>query len=81
MTVARFKGMLINTLTSKLYTTGLLKHAYEMSVNPISDPKFWDIPDAIRNHIVLPRKKKNLLGRPKKLRIPSAGDKRNVYVL
>jgi len=47
-----------------------------MSVNPVPDTESWDIPDAIRNRIVLPWKKKKLPGRPKKLRIPSAGEKR-----
>ena len=74
----RFKGTSINALASELYTTGFLKHAYEMAVNPVPDPEFWDIPDAIRNRIVLPWKRKNLPGRPKKLRIPSAGEKRKL---
>ncbi|KAK3183210.1 hypothetical protein Dsin_030496 [Dipteronia sinensis] len=78
MTVARFKGVSINALASNLYTTGFLKHAYEMGVNPNPDPEFWDIPDAIRNRIVLPWKKKNFPGRPKKLRIPSAWEKRKL---
>ncbi|KAK2649298.1 hypothetical protein Ddye_016787 [Dipteronia dyeriana] len=33
--VARFKGVSINSLVSDLYTTRFLKHAYEMSVNPV----------------------------------------------
>ncbi|KAK3185119.1 hypothetical protein Dsin_032405 [Dipteronia sinensis] len=78
MTVARFKGVSIKALASDLYTTRFLKHAYEMGVNLIPDPKFWDIPDAIRNRIVLPWKKNNLPRRPKKLRIPSAGEKRKL---
>ncbi|KAK3230306.1 hypothetical protein Dsin_002187 [Dipteronia sinensis] len=78
MAVARFKGVSINALASDLYTTGFLKHAYEMGVNPVPDPEFWDIPDAILNRIVLPWKKKNLPGRPKKLRIPSVGEKRKL---
>ena len=49
-----------------------------MAVNPVPDPESWDIPDAIRNHIVLLWKKKKLLGRPKKLRIPSAEEKRKL---
>ncbi|KAK2658132.1 hypothetical protein Ddye_011184 [Dipteronia dyeriana] len=36
----RFKGMKINSLVSDLYTTGFLKHAYEMGVNPVPDPEF-----------------------------------------
>ncbi|KAK3230107.1 hypothetical protein Dsin_001988 [Dipteronia sinensis] len=78
MAVARFKGVSINALAFDLYTIGFLKHAYEMGVNPVPDPEFWDIPDAIRNRIVLPWKKKILPGRPKKLRIPSAGEKRKL---
>lgn len=74
----RFKGMSINSMASDRYTTGYLKHAYEMAVNPVPDPESWDIPDAIRNRIVLPWKKKKLPGRPKKLRIPSAGEKRKL---
>ncbi|KAK3188944.1 hypothetical protein Dsin_028505 [Dipteronia sinensis] len=78
MAVARFKGVSINAQASNLYTTGFLKHAYEMGVNLIPDPEFRDIPDAIRNRFVLPWKKKNLPRKPKKLRIPSAGEKRKL---
>ncbi|KAK2635917.1 hypothetical protein Ddye_030709 [Dipteronia dyeriana] len=74
----RFKGMSINAFASELYITGFLKHAYEMDVNLVPDPKFRDIPDAIRNSIVLQWKKKNLSERLKKLRIPSVGEKRKV---
>ena len=49
-----------------------------MSVNLVPDPESWDIPDAIRNRIVLPWKKKILPGRPKKLRVPSARKKRKL---
>ncbi|KAK3222040.1 hypothetical protein Dsin_009065 [Dipteronia sinensis] len=72
------RGVSINALASDLYTTRFLKHAYEMGVNPVQDPKFWDISDAIWNRFVLPWKKKNLPRRPKKLRIPSAGEKRKL---
>ncbi|KAK3218980.1 hypothetical protein Dsin_012950 [Dipteronia sinensis] len=78
MAVARFKGVSINALASEFYTIGFLKKAYEMGVNPVSDPEYWDIHDAIRTRTVLPWKKKNLSGRPKKLRIPSAGEKRKL---
>ena len=71
----RFKGRSVNSMASELYTTGFLKHAYEMSVNSIPDPESWDISDAIQNCIILPWKKKILPGRPKKLRILSAGEK------
>ncbi|KAK2655419.1 hypothetical protein Ddye_008471 [Dipteronia dyeriana] len=79
MEVARFKGMLINSLVSDLYTTGFLKHAYEIGVNPILDPKFQNIPDVIRNRIVLPWEKINLPRGPKKLWISSAGEKRKLH--
>ncbi|KAK2633771.1 hypothetical protein Ddye_028563 [Dipteronia dyeriana] len=77
--VARFKGVSINSLVFDLYITGFLKHAYEMGVNPVPNLEFWDIPDAIQNRIVLSWEKKNLPGRPKKLRIPSVGEKRNLH--
>ncbi|KAK3221321.1 hypothetical protein Dsin_008346 [Dipteronia sinensis] len=78
MAVARFKGVSINALVSEFYTTGFLKHAYEMGVIPVPDPEYWDIPDAIRTRTVLPWQKKNLPGRPKKLSIPSGGEKRKL---
>ncbi|KAK3193385.1 hypothetical protein Dsin_024695 [Dipteronia sinensis] len=62
----RFKGVSINTLASEFYTTRFLKHAYEMGVIPVPDPKYWDISDAIWTYTVLPWKKKNLPERPKK---------------
>ncbi|KAK3189585.1 hypothetical protein Dsin_029146 [Dipteronia sinensis] len=65
-------------LASDFYTTGFLKHAYEMGVNPVPNLEYWDIPDGIRTCTVLPWQKKNLSGRPKKLRIPSAGEKRKL---
>ncbi|KAK3204670.1 hypothetical protein Dsin_018716 [Dipteronia sinensis] len=78
MAVARFKCVSINALASEFYTTRFLKHAYEMGVNLVPDPEYWDIPDAIRTRIVLPWKKKNLPRRPKKLRIPSTREKRKL---
>ncbi|KAK3218597.1 hypothetical protein Dsin_012567 [Dipteronia sinensis] len=51
-----------------------------MGVNPVLDPKYWDIPDAIRTRTVLPWHKKNMSGIPKKLRIPSAEEKRNLDI-
>ncbi|KAK3212881.1 hypothetical protein Dsin_017587, partial [Dipteronia sinensis] len=78
ITIARFKGVSINATASEFYTTGFLKHAYEMGVDLVPDPEYWDIPDVIRTCTILPWKKKNLLGRPKKLRIPSAGEKRKL---
>ena len=74
----RFKGRSVNSMASELYTTGFLKHAYEMSVNPVPDPESWDISDAIQNCIILPWKKMILPRRPKKLRILSAGEKRKL---
>ncbi|KAK3225563.1 hypothetical protein Dsin_005425 [Dipteronia sinensis] len=78
MSVAMFKGMSINALASDLYTTRFLKHAYEMSVNLVLDPEFWNIPHEIWNLTVLPWKKKKLIGRPKKLMIPSTEEKRKL---
>ncbi|KAK2656142.1 hypothetical protein Ddye_009194 [Dipteronia dyeriana] len=79
MAVARLKGVSINSLVSDLYTTRFLKHAYEMGVNPVPDPEFWNIPHVIRNSIVLSWEKKKLPGRPKKFKIPSAGEKRKLH--
>ncbi|KAK2652867.1 hypothetical protein Ddye_012723 [Dipteronia dyeriana] len=74
MAVARLKGMLITALCSDFYTTGWLKHAYSMIVNPVPKLETWKIPDEIRHRIILPCEKKRLAGRPKKSRIPSAGE-------
>ncbi|KAK3221336.1 hypothetical protein Dsin_008361 [Dipteronia sinensis] len=78
MAVGRFKGVSIKALSSEFYTTGFLKHAYEMGVNPVLNPEYWDISDAIRTRTVLLWKKNNLQGRPKKLMISSAGEKRKL---
>ena len=48
-----------------------------MSVNPVPEPEAWDIGDDVRNHLVLPWKKKRLTRKPKKNRMPSVGEKRN----
>ncbi|KAK3230057.1 hypothetical protein Dsin_001938 [Dipteronia sinensis] len=53
----RFKGMLINALCSDFFTTGWLKQAYAMAVNPIPKPEVWDIADDVRTRVVLPWKK------------------------
>ncbi|KAK3226064.1 hypothetical protein Dsin_005926 [Dipteronia sinensis] len=76
MAVARIKGMPINALCSDFFTTGWLQHAYAMAVNPVPKPETWDIPDAVRDRIVLPWLKRKQPGRPKKSRTPSAGEKR-----
>jgi hypothetical protein len=68
--------MPINSLCSDFFTTGWLKQAYDMSVNPVPEPEAWDIGDDVRNRVVLPWKKKRLTGRPKKNRMPSVGEKR-----
>ena len=68
--------MSINALCSDFFTTGWLKHAYAMAVNPVPNPETWDIPDAVRDRIVLPWLKRKQSGRPKKSRTPSAGEKR-----
>ena len=53
----RLKGMPINSLCSDFFTTGWLKQAYDMVVNPVPEPEAWDIADDIRNRIILPWKK------------------------
>ena len=60
MLCTRFKGISINTLASDLYIIGFPKHAYEMGVNPVLVPEFWDIPDEIRNRTVSPWKKRKI---------------------
>ncbi|KAK2653958.1 hypothetical protein Ddye_013814 [Dipteronia dyeriana] len=67
-------GMQMTALCSDFYTIGWLKHAYSMIVNPVPKPETWNIPDEIRHRIILPWKKKRLTERPKKSRIPSAGE-------
>ncbi|KAK2663503.1 hypothetical protein Ddye_002077 [Dipteronia dyeriana] len=52
------KGMPINILCFDFFTTGWLKYAYVMNVNPVPKPKTWDIPDAVHDRIVLPWEKK-----------------------
>ncbi|KAK2661920.1 hypothetical protein Ddye_000494 [Dipteronia dyeriana] len=44
MAVARLKGMPMTVLCSDFYTTGWLKHAYSMIVNPVPKPETWNIP-------------------------------------
>ena len=68
--------MPINSLCSDFFTTGWLKQAYDMVVNPVPEPEAWDIADDVRNRVVLPWKKKRRTGRPKKNRMPSVGEKR-----
>ncbi|KAK3225663.1 hypothetical protein Dsin_005525 [Dipteronia sinensis] len=57
MTVQTFKGMPINALCSDFFTTGWLKQAYAMAMNPVPKPKVWDIADDVRTRVVLPWKK------------------------
>ncbi|KAK3198329.1 hypothetical protein Dsin_021744 [Dipteronia sinensis] len=52
-----FKGMPINALCSDFFTTGWLKQAYTMAVNPVPKPEVWDIADDVRTRVVLPWKK------------------------
>ncbi|KAK3229730.1 hypothetical protein Dsin_001611 [Dipteronia sinensis] len=75
MAVARIKGMPINAFCSDFFTTGWLQHAYAMNVNHVPKPETWDIPDAVRDCIVLPWEIKKKSGKPKKSRTPSAREK------
>ena len=68
--------MPINGLCNDFFTTGWLQHAYAMAVNPVPNPETWDLPDVVRDRIVLPWLKRKQSGRPKKSRTPSAGEKR-----
>jgi hypothetical protein len=72
------KGIPINALCSDFFTTGWLKHAYAMNVNPVPNPEAWVIPEEVRDRIVLPWVIKKQSGRPKKSRTPSAGEKRKL---
>ncbi|KAK2645358.1 hypothetical protein Ddye_020553 [Dipteronia dyeriana] len=63
---ATLKGMPINVLCSDFFTIGWMKQAYAMAVNPIPNPKAWDLSDDVLNRVVLPWKKKHFTGRPKK---------------
>ncbi|KAK3222302.1 hypothetical protein Dsin_009327 [Dipteronia sinensis] len=58
MAVQTFKGMPINALCSDFFTTGWLKQAYAMAVNPVPKPEVWDIANDIRTRVVLLWKKK-----------------------
>ncbi|KAK3230082.1 hypothetical protein Dsin_001963 [Dipteronia sinensis] len=69
----RIKGMPINALCSDFFTTGWLQHAYAMTVNPVSKPETWDIPDVVHDRIVLPWLKRKQPRRAKKSRTPSVG--------
>ncbi|KAK3207054.1 hypothetical protein Dsin_021100 [Dipteronia sinensis] len=76
MAVQTFKGMPINALCSNFFTTGWLKQAYAMAMNPVPKLEVCDIVDDVRTRVVLPWKKKRLTKRPKKNQMPSVGEKR-----
>ena len=49
---------------------------YNGIIHPVGSQKFWDIPDIVKDHVVLPPIVRRRAGRPKKKRIPSAGEKK-----
>ena len=48
--------------------------AYAGAIFPVPDPDEWTVPEDIRNMIVLPPPWRLQAGRPRKKRIPSAGE-------
>ncbi|XP_060970004.1 uncharacterized protein LOC115713798 [Cannabis sativa] len=51
---------------SYYYTQQSFLSTYEETILPLGDPTSWDIPDEIKERIVLPPKHKRPVGRPKK---------------
>lgn len=64
------------TYVSDFYMKDVFVSTYNDIIHPVGSQKFWDIPDIVKDHVVLPPIVRRRAGRPKKKRIPSAGEKR-----
>ncbi|XP_062088924.1 protein FAR1-RELATED SEQUENCE 5-like [Humulus lupulus] len=64
------------TYVSDFYMKDVFVSTYNGIIHPVGSQKFWDIPDIVKDHVVLPPIVRRRAGRPKKKRIPSAGEKR-----
>ena len=70
----RFKGVSCDTLCSQYYSVEWLKAAYARPINPVPKLASWNVSAEVRSMVVLPPKGKRQAGRPKEVRIPSAGE-------
>ncbi|CAL2228252.1 unnamed protein product [Prunus armeniaca] len=72
--VCRFLKVNVYSKASRYYTRKTWIDAYSDSIYPIQPHGMWDIPKDVRNRVVLPPIARVMLGRRKKIRIPSQGE-------
>ncbi|WRX12420.1 zinc finger protein [Theobroma cacao] len=56
------------------YKTTILVEGYARSIRPVGNPSEWDIPPHVKQIVVLSPPWRGQVGRPKRIRIPSAGE-------
>ncbi|XP_021829480.1 uncharacterized protein LOC110769758 [Prunus avium] len=72
--VCRFLKLNVYSKASRYYTRNTWLDAYLDSIYLVQAHKMWVIPEDVRSRVVLPPMAKVMLGKWKKLRIPSQGE-------
>jgi hypothetical protein len=70
----RAKEISVYSMCSKFYTTNALLLAYAEPIWPVGNRSEWDVPEDVKNRIVLPPIRQVIPGRRKTVRIPSVGE-------
>ena len=70
----REAGMSLYDLCSKYYRTEVWALAYAETIYPVPDTSQWDIPNHVKEILLLPPRVQPKRGRPKQKRIPSIGE-------
>ncbi|XP_050941555.1 uncharacterized protein LOC127149731 [Cucumis melo] len=69
--VFTMKHLSIKSYVSLVYLNSTLSSIYRGVINPLGDHRQWQIPDDIMSIVILPPNVKRVVGRPKKIKIPS----------
>ncbi|XP_020426604.1 uncharacterized protein LOC109950869 [Prunus persica] len=72
--VCRFLKVNVYSKASRYYTRKTWMDAYSDTIYPVQPHGMWDIPEDVRSRVVLPPMARVMLGRRKKIRIPSQGE-------
>ena len=69
--VFTMKHLSIKSYVSPFYLSSTLSSIYRGVINHLGDHPQWQIPDYIMSIVILPPNVKRVVGRPKKIKIPS----------
>lgn len=70
----RWAHLDVNYYCADYHRTQYWRAQYECPIRPLGPPADWDIPEDVRSLVIVPPIWRGQAGRPRKNRIPSAGD-------